>query len=119
MTKQEFAEKYGFNSSVGAFGLGTKDCRKELLTDLDNVIKALGLTDVGGCNRKSSKYYSDFPKILIDLQGVITKADECEFTMDELDEFNDALIDIVEKRNYYFGGGMGLVSKEEYNDQFD
>jgi len=46
MTKEEFAEKYGYNSILEMRGAQV-DVREQLLIDLDSVIKALGLNDDG------------------------------------------------------------------------
>lgn len=40
MTKKEFAKKWGFHPAKG-YGIALFDCRKDLLIDLDKVIKKI------------------------------------------------------------------------------
>lgn len=53
-------------------------------------------------------------KTLIEISGVISKLDNSEISEEELDRFTDEFIELVEKYEFMFGGGVTLMSEEEY-----
>lgn len=55
-------------------------------------------------------------KIIIDLQGVISKKNGKEFTEEEYDQLTDLFIEFVESKDCIFGGGFGFFTDREFMD---
>ncbi len=58
-------------------------------------------------------------KMGIELEYIICKEDDTDITEAELDQFYDEFIELVEKHNWYCGGGMGLKDVKEEKDKED
>ena len=54
-------------------------------------------------------------KIIIDIKGVITKENLEAFTEQEYEQLTDDFLELLEKRNYMFGGGLAHVTEDEWD----
>ena len=48
-------------------------------------------------------------KMGISVEFMIGREDDKDMTEEQLDSFLDEFVELVEKHNYYCGGGMGLI----------
>lgn len=58
-------------------------------------------------------------KIHISFDGVITKLNQEEFTTEEYENLVDELLNVVDKWECGFGGGVGLHTEKEYEEILD
>lgn len=52
-------------------------------------------------------------KIYLQINGIITKEDNSEFTEQEYDSFIDKFLELVENEKLSFCGGSGLYTEQE------
>lgn len=52
-------------------------------------------------------------KKYLQINGVLTKEDESEFTEEEHNDFIDKFIELVESQKLLYGGGSGIYTEEE------
>ena len=58
-------------------------------------------------------------KKVIDIKGCLVKQDNLEITENEYESIVDTILDTIDKKGYSFGGGMCLLTEEQYIEELN